>query len=114
MRVAIVSLAVAVFASLGANAQSYPAKPVRLLVPFAPGGSSEIISRSVAHRLSENLGRQFVVENRPGGAGNIAMLEVARAEPDGYTIILGHVGTLAMNPAMMTSFTFPTRGPARC
>ena len=86
-----------------AQAQTYPSKVVRLVVPFAPGGSSEIIARTLAHRLSENLGQQFIVENKPGGGGNIAMQEVARAEPDGYTLMLGHVGSLAMNPPMFAN-----------
>lgn len=88
------------------QANVYPSKPVRLVVPFAPGGSSEIIARTVAQRLSENTGQQFFVDNRPGGAGNIAMLDVARAEPDGYTLMLGHVGTLAMNPAMFAKLPY--------
>ncbi len=78
----------------------FPAKTVRLVVPFAPGGSSEIIARAVAARLTVTLGQTVYVENKPGGAGNIAMEEVKRAAPDGYTMILGHVGTLAMNPAL--------------
>jgi tripartite-type tricarboxylate transporter receptor subunit TctC len=92
--------------ALAAQAQSYPAKVVRLVVPFAPGGSSEIIARTLAHRLSENLGQQFIVENKPGGAGNVAMQDVAHAEPDGYTLMLGHVGTLAMNPAMFKKLPY--------
>ncbi len=83
-----------------AAAQAYPTKPVRIVVPFAPGGSSEIVARAVAQKLSEQLGQQFIVENKPGAAGNIAMSEVAKAEPDGYTLILGHVGTLAVNPSL--------------
>jgi tripartite-type tricarboxylate transporter receptor subunit TctC len=89
--------------ALAAHAETYPSKTVRLVVPFAPGGSSEIIARTVAHRLSENLGQQFIVESKPGGGGNIAMQEVARAEPDGYTLMLGHVGSLAMNPPMFAN-----------
>ncbi len=108
MRLAALLAVVLQFLSLAAHAQSYPGKTVRLLVPFAPGGSSSIIARLVAQKLTENLGQSFVVENKPGGAGNVAMLETARAEPDGYTIIMGHVGTLAMNPAMMTNLPFDT------
>lgn len=83
-----------------ASAQTWPAKPIRLVVPFAPGGSSEIIARSLAAPLSVALGQQVYVENKPGGAGNVAMEEVKRAAPDGYTLILGHVGVLAVNPAL--------------
>ena len=99
----LAALAAAFAVSLAAQAQTYPNKVVRLVVPFAPGGSSEIIARTLAHRLSENLGQQFIVENKPGGGGNIAMQEVARADPDGYTLMLGHVGSLAMNPPMFAN-----------
>ncbi len=99
----LAALVLALGQSLPVQAQSYPSKVVRLVVPFAPGGSSEIIARTLAHRLSENLGQQFIVENKPGGGGNIAMQEVARAEPDGYTLMLGHVGSLAMNPPMFAN-----------
>ncbi|TDF66730.1 Bug family tripartite tricarboxylate transporter substrate binding protein [Cupriavidus sp. L7L] len=84
-----------------ARAQAWPAKPVRLVVPFAPGGSSEIVARSTAAELTKLLGVSVFVENKPGAAGNIAMGEVARAE-DNHTLILGHIGTLAVNP-----FIFP-------
>lgn len=92
----------------GAAAQPYPAKPIRLVVPFAPGGSSEIIARSFSTEMSKGLGQQIVIENKPGGAGNVAMLEVAKAEPDGYTLILGHIGTLAVNPFMFAKLPFDT------
>jgi tripartite-type tricarboxylate transporter receptor subunit TctC len=78
----------------------YPEKSIRLVVPFATGGTSEIVARSVANSLSTSLGQSVYVDNKPGGAGNIAMEEVKRANPDGYTLILGHVGTLAVNPAL--------------
>jgi tripartite-type tricarboxylate transporter receptor subunit TctC len=92
--------AVVVAAPASAQAPAWPTKPIRLVVPFAPGGSSEIIARSLAGKLSQSLGQQVCVENKPGGAGNVAMEEVKRAPADGYTLILGHVGTLAVNPAM--------------
>ena len=83
-----------------AEAQTYPSKPIRLVVPFAPGGSSSLVARFLAAEMEKGLGKQIVIENKPGGGGNIAMQEVARAEPDGYTLIIGHVGSLAMNPFM--------------
>ena len=76
---------------------AWPSKSVRFVVPFAPGGSSEIVARSTAAELSKTLGQSVFVDNKPGAAGNIAMQEVARAE-DQHTLILGHIGTLAVNP----------------
>ena len=81
-------------------AQNYPSKPIRLVVPFAPGGSSTLVARFIGEEMAKGLGQSFVIENKPGGGGNIAMQEVARADPDGYTLIIGHVGSLAMNPFM--------------
>src|ERR1017187_3679458 len=107
----LAAFAAALGIALAAQAQTYPSKVVRLVVPFAPGGSSEIIARTLAHRLSENLGQQFIVENKPGGGGNIAMQEVARADPDGYTLMLGHVGSLAMNPPMFANNPAMKRPP---
>lgn len=78
-----------------------PTRPIRLLVPYGPGGSSDVIARAVAAEMSNGLGQAIVVENKGGGQGTIATAEAARATPDGYTLILGHVGTLAVNPAMM-------------
>ena len=82
------------------HAQSYPNKPIRLVVPFAPGGSSSIVARSVAAEMSKGLGQEVYIENKGGGGGNLAMHEVARADADGYTLIIGHVGSLAMTPFM--------------
>ncbi len=80
-----------------ARAQSWPSRAIRFVVPFAPGGSSEIVARTTAAELSKQLGQSVYVDNKPGGAGNVAMQEVARAE-DQHTLILGHIGTLAVNP----------------
>jgi len=78
-------------------ADAWPSKPIRFVVPFAPGGSSEIVARSTAAEMAKLLGQSVYVDNKPGGAGNVAMAEVAAAS-DQHTIILGHIGTLAVNP----------------
>ncbi|GGH62372.1 exported protein [Comamonas phosphati] len=93
--------AVACSSLIGTRAQAadaaWPARPIRFVVPFAPGGSSEIVARSTAAELSKTLGQNVFVDNKPGAAGNIAMQEVARSD-DQSTVILGHIGTLAVNP----------------
>jgi tripartite-type tricarboxylate transporter receptor subunit TctC len=80
-----------------ALAQDYPSRPVKIIVPYAPGGSTDIIGRIVAHRLSESLGQSFLVDNRPGASGNLALEAVAKAPPDGYTLLVGNVSTNAIN-----------------
>ena len=87
----------------GSAPAAWPTKPVRFLVPFAPGGTSEIVARSVAAEMSKQTGQNVFVENKPGGAGVVAMVEAQKAAPDGHTIILGHVGTLAVNPYMLSN-----------
>jgi tripartite-type tricarboxylate transporter receptor subunit TctC len=94
--------------AFAAQAQSYPTKPIRLVVPFAPGGTSTIVARSVAAEMSKGLGQEIYIENKAGGGGNVAMQDVARAEPDGYTLIIGHLGTLAVNPFMFEKLPFDT------
>ena len=89
-----------------AHAQTFPTKPIRLVVPFAPGGSSSIVARAVAAEMEKGLGQSIIVDNKPGGGGNLAMHEVARSDPDGYTLIIGHVGSLAMNPFMYTKLPY--------
>lgn len=83
-----------------ALAQEYPAKPVRLIIPFAPGGANDILGRLVASRLSVSLGQQVVADNRPGAGGSIGADIAAKSPSDGYTIVIGHIGTLAVNPTL--------------
>src|ERR671934_785294 len=93
-----IALAFCMVAAFSAAAQDhYPAKPVKMLVPYAPGGATDIIARIVAQRLTESLGSSFVVENRPGANGNIALEATAKAPADGYTLLVGNVSTNAIN-----------------
>ena len=82
---------------LASGQSAWPSRPLRLVVPFAPGGSSEIVARAVATEMAKGLGQNVFVDNKPGAAGNIAMQEVA-SSTDEHTLILGHIGTLAVNP----------------
>ncbi|WP_062310755.1 Bug family tripartite tricarboxylate transporter substrate binding protein [Polynucleobacter sinensis] len=83
-----------------AQPATYPNKPVKMIIPFAPGGASDFIGRILSVKLSEVLGQQVIVDNRTGAAGNIGMEAAAKAAPDGYTIFLGNIGTIAINPAL--------------
>lgn len=97
----VLCLAVAVIStllSLPAAAQAYPARPVRLVVPFPPGGPNDIIGRIVALKLTEALGQQVMVDNRAGAGGNTGTALVAKSPPDGYTLLSGGMGSLIMNP----------------
>jgi len=88
------------------SAETYPSKPVRLLVGFAPGGANDLVARAVATRLGPRLGQQVVVENRAGAGGNIATELAARAAPDGYTMLLASVASFAMSPALLGKVPF--------
>ncbi|WP_394788318.1 Bug family tripartite tricarboxylate transporter substrate binding protein [Rhodoferax sp.] len=88
-----------------ARAQDWPSKPLRLVVPFAPGGSSEIVARAVAGEMAKTIGQNVFVDNKPGAAGNIAMQEVANST-DEHTLILGHIGTLAVNPYIFAKLPY--------
>jgi len=104
---------VAILASIAASffagalaADGYPARPIRMIVGFAPGGGTDLTARPVAQKMSELLGQQVIVENRPGAAGNIATEQVARAAPDGYTILMGTIAALAINPSLYGNLKF--------
>src|SRR3954462_1563029 len=90
-------------AAAAAAQDSYPSKPVRILVPYGPGGATDIIARIVAQRLTESLGQSFVVENRPGANGNLALEAAAKAPADGYTLLVGNVSTNAINENIYAS-----------
>jgi tripartite-type tricarboxylate transporter receptor subunit TctC len=99
----IVAAAAFALCTLAPHAQaqgSYPNHSVRLIVPFPPGGATDIMARAIAQRWSEVLGQQFVVDNRPGAGGNIGSDLVAKAQPDGYTLLMGTVGTHAINASL--------------
>ena len=102
------TLGSALFFLLGAaasaqDAGNYPNRPVVMIVPFAPGGASDFVARVIQHGVSEILGQQMVVDNRPGAAGMIGTESAARAAPDGYTTFLGNIGTLSINPGVYAS-----------
>ncbi|OZI64775.1 Bug family tripartite tricarboxylate transporter substrate binding protein [Bordetella genomosp. 4] len=105
----LAGISILIGATAAANAGEWPERPIRLLVPYGPGGSSDVVARAVAAEMSRDLGQQVIVENKGGGQGTIATTEVARANPDGYTLILGHVGTLAVNPSMMPKLNYDPR-----
>jgi len=89
-----------------ALAQEYPSRPIRLLVGFAAGGSTDVFARAIAPRLQALLGQPVVIENRPGAGGNIATEATARSAPDGYTLLLGTIGPLAINPTLYGNLSF--------
>src|SRR3984885_4374392 len=86
--------------SPAANAHTYPNRPIMLVIPFAPGGSTSIVGRVIADKLAQLLGQGVVVDNRPGAGGTVGTKFVAKSEPDGYTILLGYTGTLAVGPSL--------------
>jgi tripartite-type tricarboxylate transporter receptor subunit TctC len=103
----IATLSCALLSFTAAAQQSdYPNRPVRWIVPFAPSGPTDLMSRAVAEKLSQRLGQQFVVDNRAGAGGNIGAELVAKSAPDGYTLMIGHVGTHAINAALYPKIGF--------
>lgn len=99
-------LAATLALSLPAFAQDFPKKPLRIVVPFPPGGTPDILSRIVGARLSQILGQQVIVDNRPGAGGNLAMELVARSPADGYTMVMGTIGTCSLNAFLYKSIGF--------
>ena len=101
-------LAAVLAASGGAFAQvqSYPTKPIRFVVPYAPGGSTDTLARTLAQKMSDSMGQQVVVDNRPGANGNIGMEIVARAPADGHTIVLGYIANVAIGPSLYDKLPF--------
>src|SRR5688572_25154767 len=93
----------AVFAAEGG---SYPNRPIRMLVGFAPGGGTDTTARALTPKLNERLGQQMIVDNRPGAAGNIATEIITKAQPDGYTILMGTIAALSINPTLYGNLPF--------
>ncbi len=99
------ALALALCPTLSQAQSSYPNRAVKIIVPFAPGGASDFVGRIMQPRLSELLGQPIVIENRGGAAGTIGMEVAARSAPDGYTLVLGNVGSTAINPGVFTNLS---------
>jgi len=104
-----VAATLAMCASVPASAQSYPTRPITLVVPFAPGGSTTIVARSIADKLADLLGQQIIVDNRAGAGGTIGTKAVAKSTPDGYTLLLGYTGTLAIGPTLYPNAGYDPR-----
>src|ERR1051325_9508462 len=92
-----------------AQAQNYPTRAITLIIPFAPGGSTTIVGRGIADKMSELLGEKIVVDNRPGAGGTVGTRAVAKSEPDGYTLVLGYTGTLAIGPSLYKNVGYDPR-----
>ena len=88
------------------QAQEYPAKPIRLIIPYTPGGTADMLARTMGRKMAESLGQQIIVDNRPGAGGNIGADIAAKSVPDGYTILMGTVATHAINPSLYPSMTY--------
>ena len=100
LRLTVTATLAALALPLTALAQAYPTKPVRLIVPFAPGGTTDIVARIVGEKMAGALGQQVLVENKAGGGGSVGALDLTKQAPDGYAIGMGTVSTTAANPAI--------------
>jgi tripartite-type tricarboxylate transporter receptor subunit TctC len=103
-QLALPVMTLCVAGAVHAQTVNYPTRPVRMIVPFQPGGASDVVGRIIAPKLGEVLGQQVVIDNRTGASGNIGVEVAASASPDGYTFLLGNSGTMAINPAVFPKF----------
>src|SRR5438105_8427063 len=92
-----------------ATAQDYPVRPITLIVPYAAGGGNDLLARIAAEKMGKTLGQQVVIENRPGAGGSTATRQVAKSAPDGYTLVIGGTGTLAVNPTLYQNVGYDPR-----
>src|SRR5215213_547956 len=99
-------LIVGILGAMPATAQSYPSKPVRFVVPYAAGGATDLIARTIGEKLSASLGQPFVIDNRPGAATLLGAQLVAKAEPDGYTLLMATSTTLAINASLYSKLPY--------
>jgi tripartite-type tricarboxylate transporter receptor subunit TctC len=109
MRCLWIGLLLAVFLGCAAAAQDFPARPITLIVPYPAGGGVDAMARIVGEKLSAAFGQQVIVDNRAGGGGNIGARAVARASPDGYTLLLGHTATISINPSLYANAGYDPR-----
>jgi len=105
-RIAIPATLIAISGAPTATAAEYPTKPIRLIVGFAPGGGTDTTARAMSQKLTDALGQQVIVDNRPGAAGNIAAELVSKATPDGYTLLMGTIAALSINPSLYNKLPF--------
>ena len=108
-KIFLLAVAALVAASCPAQAQNYPVRPITLVIPFAPGGSTSIVGRGVAEKMGELLGEKIIIDNRAGAGGTVGTRAVAKADPDGYTLVLGYTGTLAIGPSLYKNVTIRAR-----
>jgi tripartite-type tricarboxylate transporter receptor subunit TctC len=106
LALAVIAVAALSFAPIPASAQTYPTRPIRLIVGFPPGGINDLVARIVGQSVSESLGQPLVIENRPGAGGTIGAAAAAKADPDGYTLLVGSVSNLAMAPSQYKNLAY--------
>ena len=99
-------MAVIALAGASASADTYPSKPIKIVVPFAAGGTTDLLARAVGAELQKSMGQSVIVDNRPGAGGNVGADVVAKSTPDGYTLLMGTVGTHAINQSLYPKMPF--------